>query len=883
MSSSKFESLQNSNFDSNLFGITVYTWGTKEGKKSGLTNYGEVYVHGGDVGHASINMCIPVDEITKAWIEKYSCKESFELFRKRPGKENASYEVYLKEVDKFFPVSKKKIAVRKATFDEKGEAKASSDLAFQREYFDIDFSWWPQSANSIAPATMHTHAEDIEAERHGKHKIYDEKWEEYIQPEIRTHTGKVTKSTKTYAPHYFLHERDLPQIIKESIVKKQRYKLIHEHLQSIDILLDKIDASNKGKLSSTSVLIFKNIGLDLKKINDDYQNYTSSTEYKQFLKSEVLTYKEQLKEEQGEIDKYLARDPLVIVEERAESLSVQLVDVQAHHAWLNKQLEAISTLQNIISQNNVSNISYTIEVQQSLDFLNIRNVALEYGALSLESIQLLLGNLEGSAEKLKQKMEVRHKNDQKLIEEYEALCKKFTGEQLEDELWEFGHTKEDMEEIILNTKRFDVELQEFEAFKKELGQYNKEGVSLTGELEAKLNKYIPGWSSQIKEPCKTISLESLKKHSEDLEKTKDLCKNEKDSTQKKLQDLQKKYKDTISDIEKLKQFGNVYQENEDLYLIYGLPPDHQISLPFAVNNKRGFAPEAMLQEMHKITQEGSKNFDLYRLNCSLSVSRILQIGAAHDTVLYRQTDDRELGIGGTPQQVLAISNSATKVIQKDAKDTLIDKIIFYHHIVDKRLGVAIERLDNSESTFFKKILGFMGLVLWGAIKVALETLKELINFFRGTSEAIIENISFFNRKVVPNDNDLASHNKVTVGLKNAENSIVHLKDDTHTIHSTGSAEMIIKIFESILQDNQDRVVTLSQQATDIVLKAMNSPKDPKSDLAKRYAVCCDESFRRLKKHKIQPTSEVLSSVKTKTDSRQDEMTDPDNSHQKKPM
>lgn len=48
-----------------VLGVTVRTWGTKASKGNGMLNFMDQQLFGGDVGHASINMKLPINETTK--------------------------------------------------------------------------------------------------------------------------------------------------------------------------------------------------------------------------------------------------------------------------------------------------------------------------------------------------------------------------------------------------------------------------------------------------------------------------------------------------------------------------------------------------------------------------------------------------------------------------------------------------------------------------------------------------------------------------------------------------------------------------------------------------------------------------------------------------
>lgn len=105
MSRSKDEVLE---ANDSLFGITVQTWGTNDRPSNGMMNFADQQFFGGDVGHASINMKLPVTDKTKQWIEKYCYSQTYDQFKKVKGNEDKTYEEYLKTAKRLIPVELKR-------------------------------------------------------------------------------------------------------------------------------------------------------------------------------------------------------------------------------------------------------------------------------------------------------------------------------------------------------------------------------------------------------------------------------------------------------------------------------------------------------------------------------------------------------------------------------------------------------------------------------------------------------------------------------------------------------------------------------------------------------------------------------------------------------
>ena len=68
-------------YNPGLHKVKVNTWGTKDKTSNGLDNFLEQAFFGGNVGHASIEMTLPISEETKKMIETYCMEQTFEQYR----------------------------------------------------------------------------------------------------------------------------------------------------------------------------------------------------------------------------------------------------------------------------------------------------------------------------------------------------------------------------------------------------------------------------------------------------------------------------------------------------------------------------------------------------------------------------------------------------------------------------------------------------------------------------------------------------------------------------------------------------------------------------------------------------------------------------------
>ena len=86
-------------FNNALFGATLHTWGTKSRSSNGMINFLDYQFFGGDVGHASISMKLPINDTSRQWIETYCCRQTYQEFVSG-AKKTTTYEEFLDKVEK---------------------------------------------------------------------------------------------------------------------------------------------------------------------------------------------------------------------------------------------------------------------------------------------------------------------------------------------------------------------------------------------------------------------------------------------------------------------------------------------------------------------------------------------------------------------------------------------------------------------------------------------------------------------------------------------------------------------------------------------------------------------------------------------------------------
>lgn len=508
MSRSKDEILKVNN---SLFGITVQTWGTNDQPSNGMMNFADQQFFGGDVGHASINMKLPVTDKTKEWIEKYCYSQTYDQFKQVKGNEDKTYEEYLKTAKRLIPVELKTQVTRKAQYDSNGNLVATHEKAYEQTYFDIDWSWWP--------GRLQNTEDDMVWEREGKHVEYVEKWKEYLQPEQRVHRGKLGSRKMDYAPTAIIHQRDIPTSELERITRDHKIHTIEEKLNVVKLLQSKIDEMPHTKMSPSMELMFKNLGINVEKLLDETKDNgvdpTNLEAMREYLTNRLTERKLELETELSEAKKEIDSAQIKSkVEDVYYDFEYKLNQVRKKMEEIDTQLEKMDSLLQKLEGNTSESLPYTAEIDELLSALPFlkEDLKLENGTLSPKSIDNLIIHIDELKNELAIKKEKKNERDLNLIKKYEELCEQYKDDEegLEGALWEEGIDVEDVDSAKKNMSKPDPEIQKLTDLQEQLRSHKESGVKLSSELEETLNSSVRMWKTKIDSPCQIISESSVK-------------------------------------------------------------------------------------------------------------------------------------------------------------------------------------------------------------------------------------------------------------------------------------------------------------------------------------------------------------------------------------
>ena len=243
--------------------VKINTWGTKDKPGSGLDNFVEQELFGGNVGHASIEMTLPITLETQQMIEKYCMKETFEQWKsKKPtDRVNASFIDYIQNGKQIIPVQPILDVNSRSIFNDDGKLVIDEDKkAFKAMYYKIDFSFWP--ARGKARFRLSNLEDDMEDERKGRHFEYSDEAKEYIKPEERIHKGIIGSRSMTYAPLGISAQRNMSDEEFKKIGLFIELQKITEALEVKGILVSKVKELKVPKIDGSLNKIFYNIGLE---------------------------------------------------------------------------------------------------------------------------------------------------------------------------------------------------------------------------------------------------------------------------------------------------------------------------------------------------------------------------------------------------------------------------------------------------------------------------------------------------------------------------------------------------------------------------------------------------------------------------------------------
>ncbi|MFO8741411.1 hypothetical protein SC610_05540 [Legionella pneumophila serogroup 1] len=253
-----------------LHRVKVNTWGTKDKTSNGLDNFVDQELFGGNVGHASIEMTLPISAETKSWIEKYCMEQTFEEYKATlPEKKqkNLTFEQYMEDAEQRIPVRLVRNTTTKSVFNDEGVLEETNEYASETSYYKIDFSFWP---GQDAPFYLSNIEEDMVDEREGHHFEYSDKAKEFLQPEERIHRGKLGAKEMTYAPIAIAHQRDMNDKEFKKFGLAMELAKLAEALDAKDILIKKVKELKAPKIDGSLGLICKNMGLNPQQVVKEY-------------------------------------------------------------------------------------------------------------------------------------------------------------------------------------------------------------------------------------------------------------------------------------------------------------------------------------------------------------------------------------------------------------------------------------------------------------------------------------------------------------------------------------------------------------------------------------------------------------------------------------
>ncbi|KTD14618.1 SidG protein, substrate of the Dot/Icm system [Legionella gratiana] len=251
-------------YDPSLHHVKIQFWGTKEKTSNGIDNFVEQELFGGNCGHVSIVMSLPINEETKKWIATYCYEQTYEQFNAILP--NLTIENFFKIAKQRIPTTHIQHSTHSAKYNKEMFEK-TKEIVSNIEFAQIEFSWWPSKDENFFLSDTD---EDMVDERKGRSFNYSKNAKEYLHPEERMHAGKLGAQIMTYAPSVIVHQRDLSDTQVKKINIGLQLERINEYLGVKDLLISKINAMNTFKVEGSLTLICKNIGLKSDALIRDY-------------------------------------------------------------------------------------------------------------------------------------------------------------------------------------------------------------------------------------------------------------------------------------------------------------------------------------------------------------------------------------------------------------------------------------------------------------------------------------------------------------------------------------------------------------------------------------------------------------------------------------
>ncbi|MBS0290458.1 MAG: hypothetical protein JSS07_10560 [Proteobacteria bacterium] len=204
-----------------ICGVRVATWGAEAGKHYSLGHQIDQELFGGNCGHASISLTIPVTDANKALIKQY-CSNPY------------------------IPVEKHIIRTPKAKLNDKGEwvVDENAPPLYEEEVYTITFSWWPGAGGFFLSSSING---DGYQERVGVNRAWDARFRKFIDVEERIHTGHLGRTKMAYGAMNIEHQRNLEDSAqqKKYLNIKAQSMMVTSILESLEVVQTKIIKKQK--------------------------------------------------------------------------------------------------------------------------------------------------------------------------------------------------------------------------------------------------------------------------------------------------------------------------------------------------------------------------------------------------------------------------------------------------------------------------------------------------------------------------------------------------------------------------------------------------------------------------------------------------------------
>lgn len=281
-------------YKAGLHKIKVNTWGTRDQAGNGVSNYLQSELQGTNVGHASIEMTLPVNKETTKWIETYCIEETYENYKKNFSKNPlCSFNEYLNSAPKRIPVRLIQHSTPLALHNNKGELQKTDKIASETSYYKIDFSFWPGQGIPFALSNMEM---DMIDERSGRSFEYTDRAKDYLHPEERVHKKLIGKTKMTYAPLSIAHQRSLKDSRFAEIELAIKLTKVREALNTSELLSYKINKLKSTKINGSLASLCYNIGLSKHTILEEFKKTTPLNKKTTDVEAFIVFFKTKAKE-----------------------------------------------------------------------------------------------------------------------------------------------------------------------------------------------------------------------------------------------------------------------------------------------------------------------------------------------------------------------------------------------------------------------------------------------------------------------------------------------------------------------------------------------------------------------------------------------------------